>query len=82
MAHVQSTLPVPKTNTSQKLRIVCFLCITIFSEVPMALDSQENVLISPVDMSLLDEPHLLYVPSCGPTDILKLLKLLPVEQVI
>ena len=72
MANVHSSLPVPKINTSQKLRILCFPFNVIFSEVPLALDSQENVLTSPVDMSLLDEPHLLYVPSCGPTEILKL----------
>jgi len=77
-----STIPAPKMNTSQKLSIVCFPCIVIFSEVPLALDSQENVLISPVDMSLLGAPHLLYDPSCGPTEILKLRKLSPGEQVI
>ena len=68
-----STIPDTRMNISQKLRILCFPFIVIFSVVPVALDSQENVLISSVDMSLLADPHLLYVPSYGPTDILKLL---------
>ena len=76
------TIPAPKINTSQKLSILCFPCIVIFSDFPVALDSHENDLISPVVMSLLDDPHLLYVPSCGPTEILKLLNKLPVVQVI
>ena len=77
-----STLPVPNINTSQKLSILFFPCIVIFSEFPVTLDSHENDLISPVVMSLLGEPHLLYVPSNGPTEILKLLSQLPVVQVI
>ena len=73
MQILNSTIPDPRMNISQKFRILCFPFIVIFSEVPVALDSQEKVLISSFDMSLLDDPHLLYVPSYGPTEILKLL---------
>ena len=77
-----SSIPVPKTKTSQKLRVVFVSFIMIFSEVPVALDSHENDLISPVVMSLLDDPHFLYVPSCGPTVILKLRNMLPIVQLM
>ena len=74
--------PVPKMNTSQKLRILCFLFMVIVNEFPVALESHENVLISPDVMSLLVDPHLLYVSLYGPTEILKWLNHLPVVEVI
>ena len=53
------SIPVPKMNISQKVISLCFPFTVISSEVPVALDSHENGLISPVDMSLLNDPHLL-----------------------
>ena len=75
----KSTIPVPKINTSHKLSIRLFPFLVIVSDVPVALYSHGNDLISPVDMLLLDDPHLL---SCGPTEILKLRNQSPVVQVM
>ena len=77
----KSTIPVPKINTSQKLIRTRVPFLVIVSDVPLALDSHGNDLISPVDMLLLDNPHLLYVPSCGPMEILKLCNHSPVVHV-
>ena len=67
-------------NTSQKLRRTRFFFIVIVSDVPLAFDSHGNDLISFVVMLLLDNPHRLYVPPCGPTEMLKLRNQSPVVQ--
>jgi len=52
-------IPFPKTITSQGVRDDLPL-IAIFKVKPLALGSQVNETVSPVSMSLEDDPHFQY----------------------